>query len=54
MHRATLGILAGLLGSAIGTVWWTRRCKTMPTAGSAVTHSDLVIAEYARLADGII
>jgi hypothetical protein len=42
MKRATMGILAGMVGSALA-VWWTRRHR-----------SGLPSEDYSRMAEGII
>jgi hypothetical protein len=53
MRRMTLGILAGVIGSAIGTVWWKRRGPSQKP--SAVTVSTVEVAtDYAQLGEGIV
>jgi hypothetical protein len=53
MRRTTLGILAGVIGSAIGAAWWKRRGASRKP--SVVTVSTVeVTVDYARLGEGIV
>jgi hypothetical protein len=55
MTKTTLGILAGIVGSAIGaTIWWSLRRPR--TVAYDITRFREVedMTEYSRLAEGIV
>jgi hypothetical protein len=54
MHRATLGILAGIVGSALGTVWWRRHRARIHSQDSPPAAAEPAPIDYERLAEGII
>jgi hypothetical protein len=53
MRRTTLGILAGVIGSAIGAAWWKRRTASRKRSVVTVTTAE-VLVEYDRLGEGIV
>jgi hypothetical protein len=55
MTRTTLGILAGIVGSAIGALWW-RRHRTQSVVPGITTFRETaeVTSEYSRQAEGIV
>jgi hypothetical protein len=53
MYRATLGILAGIVGSALGTVWW-RRHRNRIHGQKTARAAEPAPVDYASLAEGII
>ncbi|HEY7500156.1 MAG TPA: hypothetical protein VH740_16665 [Vicinamibacterales bacterium] len=57
MRKAAWGVLAGVIGSAVGAALltrWSRRLAPGPIAWDPlVTESDTT-AEYARMAEGIV
>jgi hypothetical protein len=53
MRRMTLGLLAAVIGSAIGTAWWKRRGASRKPPTLTVGTVEVAV-DYARLGEGIV
>ena len=54
MRKTTVGIVAGMIGSALSALWWTKRRAASRDAEARRLRASAIVADYDELADGII